>query len=97
MSRSYRKHPIMRWEKRSFNHKEMNRSFRRTSLENTPPNGKAYKLIGRNTNRWDWKPYLHTKKDAIKEWERIERENRNYKNSSLKEWLNQWEQYCYRK
>lgn len=53
MSRSYHKHPMMRVEKRSYNHKEMNRSFRRTSIEDTPANGNAYKKYGRINNGWD--------------------------------------------
>lgn len=97
MSRSYRKHPIQRWECRTFNHKQMNRSFRRTSIEDTPPNGKTYKLIGRNTNRWDWKAMRHTRKDAIREWETWEREGRNYKHYTLEEYLQCWEKWCRRK
>lgn len=97
MSRSYRKHSMMRVEKRSYNHKEMNRSFRRISIEDTPANGNAYKKSGRINNNWDWKPFYYSKKDATREWRRREREGRNYECYTLEEYLQKWEKWCHRK
>ena len=97
MSRSYHKHPMMRIENRTYNHKDMNRSFRRTSVEDTPANGNAYKRCGKVNNNWDWKPFRYTKKDAIKEWERRERENHNFEHYTLEEYLQKWEKWCRRK
>lgn len=97
MSRSYRKHPMMRVEKRSYNHKEMNRNFRRTSIEDTPANGNAYKKYGRINNGWDWKPFRYTKRDAIREWEDKVVNGRNFDNCTLAQWLCRWEKWCHRK
>lgn len=97
MSRSYKKHPMMVFERRPFNHKDMNRSFRRTPIESTPANGNAYKKYGRVTNRYYWKPFYTSRVDAIEEWKWRERTGSNYDNLSLEEWLLRWEKWCRRK
>lgn len=98
MSRSYRKTPIMRWEDPDYTHAEKNRRLRRQKIEDTPPNGSAYKKYIKD---WSFKPYRWTKKDAVKDWESksaLDR-YRKYKSAenTKEEAIQKWEKFCHRK
>ena len=82
MSRSYKKHPIMRWENPDYTHREKNRHFRRTQLKDTPPNGSAYKKYKKD---WSFKPYHWTKQNAI------------HAEKTKEEAIQKWEKFCHRK
>ena len=98
MSKSYKKHPIMRWENPDYTHKEKNRHFRRTKLKDTPPNGSAYKKYKKD---WSFKPYHWTKQNAIHDWElKVALDKyRNYQlaEKTKEEAIQKWEKFCHRK
>lgn len=98
MSKSYKKTPIMRWENPDYTHTEKNRQLRRQKIEDTPPNGAAYKKYIKD---WSFKPCRRTKKDVEKDWECESAldKYRKYKRAekTKEEAIQKWEKFCHRK
>lgn len=89
MSKSYKRHAIIRQEKE--NHNYLNRQIRRDKYAEFLTPG-AYKRHRPHWNDWH---YRWTKEDAIKEWN--EHRYASSRFSSLDEWLNYWASCTIRK
>lgn len=90
MSRSYKKYPLCRCERRFDNKNYKNRQLRRNHKYDPIPDGASYKRLHNIPSEWS---YYWSKEQAIQDYYRDERIQRHY---TIEEWLQYW-QSCVRR